>query len=75
MRTMNKKLLNEWITIQGELALEDLASKSRIKFHTVRRIVGGEKMPSELEQTAICKATGFERDDLFPIVQIGKQAS
>lgn len=24
-------------------------------------------MASELEQTAICRATGLKRDDLFPI--------
>lgn len=66
MRTLNHMLLNEWLRINGELAKEDLASKARIKFHTVKRIVTGEKMPSELEQTAICQATGLSRDDLFP---------
>ncbi len=75
MRKINHTLLNEWLQVNGELAKEDLASLARIKFHTVKRIIAGEKMPSELEQTAICKATGLKRDELFPASKQEKSAS
>lgn len=66
MRTFNATLFNSWLIAHGELAKEDLASKSRIKFHTVRRIAMGEKMPTELEQIALCSAMEIDRDSLFP---------
>lgn len=74
MRRINHHLLNEWLVVNGELSREDLASKARIKFHTVKRIIAGEKMPSELEQTAICQATGLKRDELFPVSKQEKSA-
>lgn len=73
MRVINRRLISEWLTINGELAREDLASKARIKFHTLKRILAGERVPSELEQTAICKATGLKKDDLFPTFEAGKK--
>jgi hypothetical protein len=74
MRSFNKQLMDEWLAINGELAREDLASKARIKFHTVKRIVAGERKPTELEQTAICKATGLDREALFPTVERKKES-
>ena len=74
MRKLNTQLLNEWLTINGELSREDLASKSRIKFHTLRRIVTGEKVASELEQIAICRALEMDQDELFPLTKQGKSA-
>ena len=75
MRTVNTQLLNEWLAINGELAREDLASKARIKFHILKRIIAGERMPKELEQMALCKATGYDRDELFPVSKQEKSAS
>lgn len=75
MRKINTTLFNSWLISHGDLAKEDLASKSRIKFHTVRRIALGEKMPSELEQIALCKAMEIERDQLFPIFDEKKQSA
>lgn len=75
MRKLNANLFNSWLIANGELAKEDLASKSRIKFHTVRRIAMGEKMPTELEQIALCKAMEIERDQLFPIFDEKKQSA
>lgn len=74
MRKLNATLFNSWLVTNGELAKEDLASKSRIKFHTVRRISMGEKMASELEQIALCKAMDIERDELFPVSKQEKSA-
>lgn len=61
--------------MKGELAREDLASLARIRFHTVKRIIEGERMPSELEQTAICSATGLDRDALFPVHENKKESA
>jgi ribosome-binding protein aMBF1 (putative translation factor) len=74
MRTINTTLFNSWLIAHGDLAKEDLASKARIKFHTVRRIAVGEKMPSELEQIALAKAMEIERDELFPVSKQEKSA-
>lgn len=67
--------MNEWLAINGELAREDLASKARIKFHTVKRICAGERMATELEQTAICRATGLGMNELFPVVENKKESA
>lgn len=74
MRKLNTLKINEWLTINGELSREDLASKARIKFHTLKRIIAGEKMASELEQFALAKALEVERDVLFPITSQEKYA-
>lgn len=66
MRTTNLDQLNYWLSQNGQLAKEDLAHKARIKFFTLDKIIRGVRMATELEQTAICKATGLKRDDLFP---------
>lgn len=75
MRTINLDNLKLWLLQNGPLAKEDLASKSRIKFYTLGRIIDGKKMPNELEQTAICRATGLTKDELFPAVESKKQSA
>jgi hypothetical protein len=67
MRTTNLNQLAHWLLENGPLAKEDLAHKARIKFFTLDKIIRGVRSASELEQTAICKATGLKRDDLFPV--------
>lgn len=74
MRTINLEQLHFWLSQNGPLAKEDLAYKARIKFFTLDKIVRGVRMASELEQTAICKATGLKRDELFPITKSEKSA-
>jgi len=74
MRTTNLDQLNYWLSQNGQLAKEDLAYKARIKFFTLDKIIRGVRMASELEQTAICKATGFKRDELFPASKQEKSA-
>lgn len=75
MRTINIENLKLWLLQNGPLAKEDLASKSRIKFYTIGRIIDGKRMPNELEQTAICKATGLTIDELFPIFDEKKKSA
>jgi hypothetical protein len=74
MRTINLDELKLWLIQNGSLAKEDLASSSRIKFYTIGRIIDGKRMPNDLEQNAICKATGLKRDHLFPLASETKSA-
>jgi hypothetical protein len=74
MRTINLETLKAWLVINGPLAKEDLCHKARIKFFTLDKIVRGTRMASELEQIAICRATGLSRDELFPISKQEKSA-
>jgi hypothetical protein len=75
MRTINLNALNFWVATNGPLAKEHLASKACIKFHSLKRILEGTRMPTELEQTAICQATGLDKDTLFPVVENKKNVS
>jgi hypothetical protein len=75
MRNVNLDTLKLWLLQNGPLAKEDLASKSRIKFFTLDKIIRGVRRPSELEQIALCKATGLSRDDLFPLDQKTKETA
>ena len=69
MRTTNLELFKNWLAINGDLSREDLAHKSRIKLHTLRRIILGEKRPNELEQMSLARALEVDRDELFPLIK------
>lgn len=75
MRTVNLDKFKSWIICHGELSKEDLASRSRISFYTIDRILQGKTVPSELQQIALCKAMEIERDELFPASKQEKSAS
>jgi hypothetical protein len=75
MRNVNLDTLKFWLVSNGPLAKEDLCHKARIKFFTMDKIVRGMRMPTELEQRAICEATGIPRDQLFPVVENKKQSA
>ena len=75
MRNINLDALKFWLISNGPLAKEDLCHKARIKFFTMDKIVKGLRMPTELEQIAIAKATGLSRDELFPVVENKKESS
>lgn len=75
MRHVNYDKIRFWLSQNGSLAKEDLASKSRIKFFTLGRIIDGAKMPNELEQLALCKAMDMDMDELFPHTKQEKSAS
>lgn len=73
MRNVNLETLHFWLVNNGPLAKEDLCHKARIKFFTLDKIVRGVRMATELEQMAICSATGLKRDELFPVSEAKKQ--
>lgn len=75
MRNVNLDTFKFWLLNNGPLAKEDLCHKARIKFFTLDKIVRGARMPSELEQMAICQATGLSRDELFPVNETGKKTA
>ena len=75
MRNVNLDALKFWLLKQGPLAKEDLCHMARIKFFTLDKIVRGVRMPTELEQKAICEATGLQRDELFPVCETGKKSA
>jgi len=75
MRNVNLDALKFWLIANGPLAKEDLCHRARIKFFTLDKIVRGVRMPTELEQIAICQATGINRDELFPTAKPEKSAS
>lgn len=75
MRNVNLDTLKFWLVSNGPLAKEDLCSKARIKFFTLDKIVRGTRMATELEQKAICEATGLSRDELFPVCETGKRTA
>lgn len=75
MRTTNLPLLADWLTKNGAMALVDLSHKTRIQFFTLRKISKGQRKANELEQAAICKATGLDMNALFPRVQSEEKAS
>lgn len=73
MRYINLDALKIWLINNGPLAKEDLCHMARIKFFTLDKIARGVRMPTELEQIALCQATGLDRNDLFPIVLENKK--
>ncbi len=75
MRNVNLETLNFWLVSNGPLAKEDLCHMARIKFFTLDKIVRGVRMPTELEQRAICEATGLSREELFPVCETGKRSA
>lgn len=74
MRTLNLKLLNDWLEENGPRSKELLAAKAEISSFSVGRILKGEKRPTGPEQIAICLATGIKRDELFPATKQEKSA-
>lgn len=75
MRKLNYDIMKFWLLQRGPLAKEDLCHLTRIKYFTLDKIVRGVKNATELEQTAICKATGFKIDELFPVLENKKESA
>jgi hypothetical protein len=69
MRKLNLNILSKWLSDNGPLAKEDLCHLARIRFYTLDKILREERKVSELEQIALCNATGFSKDELFPIAK------
>lgn len=69
MRQLNIKLLKEYLVIQGKLAKETLAIKSKVSFDKIGKLLRNQKnvKATELEMDSLCKVTGYTKDELFPI--------
>lgn len=67
MRTLNKQLLHSYITIKGNLGREILAVESKIPFVLIDRTLKGTRTATDVEMDAICRATGYTLDELFPL--------
>lgn len=63
--TLDLDQLNFWLLQQGPHAVEKLAYEMGIGFYTTRRIVKGQKQPTEPEKLALLKVTGMDRATLF----------
>lgn len=67
-RIVNKKLIREWIKINGKGALERLALESGCSASLVQKLCSEsyEGVPSIDRIDGICKVTGYGISDLFP---------
>ena len=75
MRKLNRTLLSEFVTIQGRLGREILAVESKIPFVLIDRLLKGRREATELEMDSLCRATGYKKDQLFPIFDEKKQSA
>jgi transcriptional regulator with XRE-family HTH domain len=69
-RIVNKKLIREWIRINGKGALERLALDSGCSASLVQKLCSEsyEGIPSIAKIDGICRVTGHDLDTLFPLV-------
>jgi hypothetical protein len=75
MRKTDLALLNSWLAKNGPLAKEDLCHLARIKYFTIDKTLRGLRTPTELEQLSISRATGIDREKLFPVIKMKISAS
>lgn len=61
MQTKNLEHLQYWVSQHSK---EELAFKTGIGFHTIGRILRGERVPSKTQRIAIREATGLPEKDL-----------
>jgi transcriptional regulator with XRE-family HTH domain len=68
-RLINKKLIREWIKINGKGSLEKLALESGCSASLVQKLCSEsyESTPSISTIDGICAVTGYALDELFPI--------
>lgn len=75
MRNVKIDLLKAWVEKNGKNGKAVLSAKSEISPSGIGRILRGEKMPDGPEQMALCLATGYERDELFPVFEDEKESA
>lgn len=75
MRTLNATLLREYLVINGKLSKETLAVETGISFVKIERMIRGKRQATKPEMEALCRATKYEMDALFPISEIGKRTA
>jgi hypothetical protein len=67
-RIVNKKLIREWIRVNGKGSLERLALESGCSASLIQKLCseGYESIPTIDRIDGICKVTGYKMDDAFP---------
>lgn len=76
MRKLDKDQLKLWaLTYKNQTsAIAFLETKTGIGFYALRLVFQGKREPKISEQTAICEATGLDKDTLFPVVENKKES-
>lgn len=76
-RIVNKRLIREWIKINGKGALERLALESGCSASLIQKLCSEryETTPSICKIDGICKVTGYAMDELFPIFDEKKKSA
>ena len=75
MRNLNRQLLSSYVTIKGNLGREILAVESRMSFVKIDRLLKGTRKATDLEMDALCRATGYELDQLFPLINSDEKSA
>jgi DNA-binding Xre family transcriptional regulator len=67
-RTINKKLIKEWIKVQGKGALVKLAYESGCSFSLVNKLIAENysTIPSIAHLDGLCRALDCDLDTLLP---------
>lgn len=67
-RIVNKKLLREWLKVNGKGSLERLAYESGCSASLVQKMISENytKVPMLNHIDGICKVTSFDMNELFP---------
>lgn len=67
-RTVNKKLIREWIKVNGKCSLERMAFESGCSASLIQKLCSEsyDGIPTIDRIDGICKVTGYELSDLFP---------
>ena len=68
-RTTNKKILREWLRVNGKGSLERLAYESGCSASLIQKITSEtySKVPMLSHIDGICRVTGFNMNELFPL--------
>jgi transcriptional regulator with XRE-family HTH domain len=75
MRKLNTQLLRSYLVIQGKLSKETLAVEAGISVVKIDRMLRGKREATKPEMLALCKVTGYEIDQLFPVVENKKESA
>lgn len=75
MRNLNRPLLSSYVTIKGNLGREILAVESKMSFVKIDRLLKGTRKATDLEMESLCRATGYELDQLFPLANTARESA
>lgn len=70
-RIVNKKLIREWIKVNGKGSMERLAYESGCSASLVQKLCsdGYYAVPSICKIDGLCEVTGYSINDLFPFAR------